>query len=101
MAEMRSRWPAAVGFVGRRGAFVGAVRRAVAMPMRRPGASCVVVCPLRRMEASTFAVTLCLVVGWDSRSVITLIASTGGWPMWLILAFGLGAGSPTDIEAWK
>lgn len=33
-------WPATGGFVGRQGAFVDAVRRAVAMPMGRPGASC-------------------------------------------------------------
>lgn len=59
------RWLAAVGFAGRRGALVGAVRLAVAVPMRCPGR----IVPSRSARCGAWGLGVCysvgLVAGWE------------------------------------
>lgn len=64
LVEVRSRWPSAVGFAGRRGACLDAVRCAVPMPMRCPGRFVPSWRARRgRVGVSALATSLCLVIG--------------------------------------
>lgn len=83
---------AAVGFVGRRGTFVGAVRRAVAMPMRCLGAS-----RRRGVPAGTrggLGGRYGVVSGDELRRLLRHRADRpdGGWPMRLSLPSVSGQG---------
>lgn len=93
------RWPAAVGFAGRRGARLDAARRAVAMPMRCLGAS-----RRRGVPAGTrggLGGRYGVVSGDGLRRLLRHRADRpdGGVAHAAVLAFGLGAGRVADEKA--
>ncbi len=61
----------------------------------------VVAWPVGYVEVSASIMALCLLAGWEGCSANTLTVSTGGWPMRLLFAFGLGAGRIAGVVAWK
>lgn len=96
------RWLAAVSFAGRRGCSRGYRATCGGHTYEAPGTLCaVVMCPLEHVEGSAFVASLCPVAGWEGCSANTLTVSTGGWPMQLLFAFGLGAGRIAGVAAWK